>query len=177
MVTRLFREMSDPRVDIEALYDEQGSALFAFVLNLTRSEADTKDILQEIFCRVAREPALLDNIRKPGAFLMKMAYRLVVDQHRRKDVRDRHVESASVTEIFAATADPDEREFRRALTEAMSALPAEQRAVLHLKLWEELTFEQIAEALEISANTAASRYRYGIDKLRDALRPIYEEIQ
>ncbi len=59
----------------------------------------------------------------------------------------------------------------------MTVLPAEQRAVLHLKLWEELTFEQIAETLELSPNTAASRYRYGIDKLRDALRPVYEEIQ
>jgi RNA polymerase sigma-70 factor (ECF subfamily) len=45
-----------------------------------------------------------------------------------------------------------------------------------LKLWEGLTFEQIAEALDIPANTAASRYRYGLDKLRGLLRPIYEEL-
>lgn len=169
--------MSDPRVDIEALYDEQGSALFAFVLNLTRSEADTKDILQEIFCRVAREPALLRGVKSPGAFLMKMGYRMVIDQHRRRSVRERHAKETGACEIFATTADPDEREFRRALTDAMTTLPSEQRAVLHLKLWEELTFEEIAEALEVPANTAASRYRYGIDKLRDALRPLYEEIQ
>ena len=51
----------------------------------------------------------------------------------------------------------------------------EQRAVLHLKLWENLTFAQIAEALDISPHTAASRYRYALDKLRDVLRPVYEE--
>jgi RNA polymerase sigma-70 factor, ECF subfamily len=49
--------------------------------------------------------------------------------------------------------------------------------VVHLKLWEELTFEAIAEALGIPANTAASRYRYGIDKLRARLRPFYDEIK
>ena len=49
--------------------------------------------------------------------------------------------------------------------------------MLHLKLWEGLTFEQIAGALGISPNTAASRYRYGLDKLRDRLRPLYEEIK
>jgi RNA polymerase sigma-70 factor (ECF subfamily) len=49
--------------------------------------------------------------------------------------------------------------------------------VVHLKLWEELTFEEIAAALEIPPNTAASRYRYGLDKLRERLRPLYEEIQ
>jgi RNA polymerase sigma-70 factor (ECF subfamily) len=48
---------------------------------------------------------------------------------------------------------------------------------VHLKLWEHLTFEQIAEALEIPANTAASRYRYGLDKLRERLRPLYDEIK
>jgi RNA polymerase sigma-70 factor (ECF subfamily) len=40
-----------------------------------------------------------------------------------------------------------------------------------------MTFEQIAATLDIPANTAASRYRYGIDKLRDRLRPIYEEMK
>jgi RNA polymerase sigma-70 factor (ECF subfamily) len=48
--------------------------------------------------------------------------------------------------------------------------------VVHLKLWEGLTFEEIAAALETSANTAASRYRYGIDKMRARLRPFYDEI-
>ena len=47
--------------------------------------------------------------------------------------------------------------------------------MLHLKLWENLTFAQIAEALEISPHTAASRYRYALDKLRDVLRPVYTE--
>ena len=58
-----------------------------------------------------------------------------------------------------------------------SSFSADQRAVLHLKLWAGLTFEEIAVALEISPNTAASRYRYGIDKLRHLLRPLYDEIK
>jgi RNA polymerase sigma-70 factor (ECF subfamily) len=49
--------------------------------------------------------------------------------------------------------------------------------VVHLKLWDGLTFEQIAVALDIPLNTAASRYRYGLDKLRERLRPLYEEIK
>ena len=40
-----------------------------------------------------------------------------------------------------------------------------------------LTFEEIAATLEIPLNTAASRYRYGLDKLRARLRPLYEEIK
>jgi RNA polymerase sigma-70 factor, ECF subfamily len=59
----------------------------------------------------------------------------------------------------------------------LDSLPVDQRAVVHLKLWEELTFEAIAELLDIPSNTAASRYRYGLDKLRQRLRPLYREIQ
>jgi RNA polymerase sigma-70 factor (ECF subfamily) len=49
--------------------------------------------------------------------------------------------------------------------------------VVHLKLWEHQTFEEIAQILDIPPNTAASRYRYGLDKLRLRLRPLYEEIK
>ncbi|MBU6410606.1 MAG: sigma-70 family RNA polymerase sigma factor, partial [Verrucomicrobia bacterium] len=79
--------------------------------------------------------------------------------------------------LFAPAIDPDEQTFRAELAAALSELPQEQRAVLHLKLWDGLTFEEIAAALEISANTAASRYRYGLDKLRDRLRPLYGEVK
>ena len=45
------------------------------------------------------------------------------------------------------------------------------------KLWEDLTFAAIADALGISPNTAASRYRYALDKLRVRLRPHYDEMK
>ena len=58
-----------------------------------------------------------------------------------------------------------------ALAVAMERLPHEQREVLVMKIWNELTFAEIGEALEISQNTAASRYRYGLENLKKALRP------
>ena len=79
--------------------------------------------------------------------------------------------------IFAPASEPDERAFREALGAALGEIPVDQRAVVHLKLWEGLTFEQIAELLGIPLNTAASRYRYGLDKLRERLRPLYDEIR
>ena len=67
------------------------------------------------------------------------------------------------------------RAFGQALERAQ--LFDEQRTVAQLKLWEGLTFEEIAEAQDIPMNTAASRYRYALDKLRTLLRPIYGELQ
>jgi RNA polymerase sigma-70 factor (ECF subfamily) len=161
------------------LYEDHAQALFAFLLNFTRNETDTKDLLQEVFCKLARQPRLLDDARDERAFLIRLAHNLAIDLMRRRGARERTHEklAAESVAIFASAADPDEAAFRVTLSEALGELPAEQRAVVHLKLWEGLTFESIAEALDLSPNTAASRYRYGIDKLRDRLRPLYEEIK
>ncbi len=168
-----------PHDFLARVYDEHAQALFAFLLNLTRNESDTQDILQELFVRLARRPALLDSARDERAFLLRLVHNLAIDLMRRRGTRQRHQEHWAIeaTPLFAAAAFPDEQSFREALGEALGELPPEQRAVVHLKLWEGLTFEAIAEALDIPPNTAASRYRYGLDKLRQRLRPLYEEIK
>ncbi len=166
-------------LDLERLYDVHAQALFAFLLNFTRHEADTRDLLQELFVKLARNPGLLEGVREERAFLIRLAHNLAIDAIRRRSTREKNYDqlAADAAAFFAPSADPDEQAFRESLTQALGQFPADQRAVLHLKLWEGLTFEQIAEALGISPNTAASRYRYGLDKLRERLRPLYEEIK
>ena len=164
--------------NIERLYDEHAGPLFAFLLNFTRDEADTRDLLQELFIKLAREPGLLAGVRTERAFLMRLAHNAAVDLMRRRATRDRAKEGLAAEIMpFAPVDDPDEQVFRQELAAALGELPGEQRAVVHLKLWEGLTFEEIASVLEIPPNTAASRYRYGLDKLRGRLRPLYEEIK
>ena len=165
--------------DLELLYDEHGQALFAFLLNLTRNESDTHDVLQEVFIKLARQPDSLSGVRDERAFLLRLAHNSAVDLMRRRGTRERNYEqfAADSTGAFAYSADPDQRAFRQALGAALGELPPDQRAVVHLKLWEGLTFEAIADTLGLPLNTAASRYRYGLDKLRDRLRPLYEEIK
>ena len=165
--------------DFQRLYDEHAQALFAFLLNFTRDENDTRDLLQQIFVRLAREPDLLRGARQERAFLTRLAHNAAIDLLRRRGTRVKYHErfGAELIPTFAPAGDPDEQAFRQALSDALGKLPAEQRAVAHLKLWEGLTFEQIAEALDIPPNTAASRYRYGLDKLRERLRPLYDEIK
>ena len=166
-------------LDLDRLYDDHAQALFAFLLNFTRDEADTRDLLQEVFLKLAREPDLLRAARDERAFLIRLAHNAAVDLLRRRGTRMKYQElfgAESVTP-FAPTDEPDEQSFRNELAAALAELPPDQRAVVHLKLWEGLTFEQIASALDIPPNTAASRYRYGLDKMRARLRPLYEEIQ
>ena len=164
--------------DLRRLYDGHSQSLYAFLLNLTRDENDTRDLLQDIFIKLARDPKLLAGVRDERAFLIRLAHNAAIDLIRRRGTRDKTREQFAAESIspFAPANHPDKQTFRTALFEALAELPMEQRSVVHLKLWEGLTFEQIADALDIPSNTAASRYRYGLDKLRERLRPLYDEI-
>jgi RNA polymerase sigma-70 factor, ECF subfamily len=66
---------------------------------------------------------------------------------------------------------PPDRDYagERNLRRALAALPADQREVLVLHVWGELTFSEVGKLLGVSSNTVASRYRYGLTKLRELL--------
>ncbi len=165
--------------DLAALYDRHVNSLFAFLLPILRDEADVHDVLQELFRDLSLHPNTLAGVRDERGYLLRWVQHRAIDQIRRRQTRTRHVEAfrdEAVANPFAPTDDPDESTFRTRLAEALDELPREQRAVVQLKLWEQRTFEDIARILDIPANTAASRYRYGLDKLRTRLRPLYEEI-
>lgn len=168
-----------PAHDLGVLYDAHASSLLAFALSLTRSSADARDVLQDVFTRLAHHPRRLDDVRDARGFLLRLTHHAAIDLFRRQQRQLRQTEplGEAPPSAFASATDPDEQAFREALAGALAELPPDQRAVVHLKLWEGLTFEQIASLLDIPPNTAASRYRYGLEKLRSRLRPLYTEIQ
>ena len=162
-------------IDLERLYDDHAQALFGFLVNLTRNEEDTRDLLQELFVKLSRQPRLIENARDQRAYLLRLAHNGAIDLFRRRAVREKYQQETP--ELFAESVNPDEKAFREMLTVALETLPPEQRAVVHLKVWEDMTFDDIAAVLGVSINTAASRYRYALDKLRQRLRPLYDEIK
>ena len=166
-------------LELERLYDAHAPALFGFLSNLTRCPDDTRDLLQDLFFKLAQQPELLKGVRQERTFLLRMARNAALDLARRRQTRlntSDHLAADGVA-LFAPTPDPDERSFRAALSAALGDLPSDQREIVHLKLWEDLTFDQIAQLLDIPLNTAASRYRYGLEKLRARLQPVYDEIK
>lgn len=165
--------------NLARLYDQHADALFAFLLNLTRDQAETRDALQEVFLKLARRPDLVHGLRDERAFLLRLARNTALDLFRRRDASKRNETrfASEASPLFLPAATPDEQLFRDAVAGALTELPEDQRAVVHLKLWEGLTFEAIAAVLGIGPNTAASRYRYAVDKLRTRLRPLHQELQ
>lgn len=147
-----------------------GPKLLLCARQWTRSLADAEDVVQEAFVRYWRHQRGLPG--EPMALLVTSVRRAAFDLARREGRRTNREERASELDdrvaVFHASLDGDER--RAAIETAMQRLPGEQREVLVLKIWGELTFEQIGTELEISPNTAASRYRYALAALRQELK-------
>jgi RNA polymerase sigma-70 factor (ECF subfamily) len=159
---------------LETLYDAHAAGVFHYLNGIVKSEADAKDLLQDFFIKLAaRELPPLENER---AYLLRIAHRMAIDWLRRHGARER-AESAHPQAVFATSEDPDAAKLSREVETALHALPPEQRSIAEMRLWHGLTFEQIAEVQRIPLNTAASRFRYALEKLRSLLQPLYDEIR
>lgn len=147
-----------------------GPKLLLCARQWTRSLADAEDVVQDAFVRYWRRQRSLGG--DPQALLLTSIRRAAFDlarRNRRRTDREEHAEDdRDETEgLFAPLAEADDR--RRAIEAALQLLPVEQREVLVLKIWGELTFDEIARQLDIPLNTAASRYRYALAALRREL--------
>jgi RNA polymerase sigma-70 factor, ECF subfamily len=129
-----------------------------------RSEADAQDLVQEAVVETWRRHG---SGLPPPALVLATIRRRAVDLGRSEDRRTGR-ERAATRDLPEAWLDSslEDRELKLQIAEAMSRLPAIYREVITLRVWGELTFAQIADVLDIPANTAASRYRYGLAELR-----------
>ena len=164
--------MEDAHDSWKDWFKVHGPRLLLCARQWTRSLADAEDVVQDAFVRFWRRqrqlggepfPLLVTSVRRAAIDLCRRETRRVV----REDGAQENREIASPLFEIQADAESDER--RKAIEAGIAALPAEQREVLVLKIWGELTFEQIAKQLGLSPNTAASRYRYALAALRQHL--------
>lgn len=153
-----------------ALYDAHGPRTFRYLLALLGNRAEAEDALQVVFVELARHPELLDRIETPAAYLITAARNVALRARASADRRRSKEAPLGAAELLEARDSErcDPAEITR-LERAIRQLPDEQREVLCLKAFEGMTFNEIAAALGIPANTAASRYRYALDKLRTLL--------
>jgi RNA polymerase sigma factor (sigma-70 family) len=150
----------------EVCFSELGPGLVLFARQWVRSRADAEDIVQDAFVKFWRRNHNVENRGLLYAAVRSAALDLIRRDSRRAR---REAEALSGTDGSVEPQFEIENEFERNLFLAVDRLPREQREVLVMKIWDELTFAEIGEALQISQNTAASRYRYALAALRKNL--------
>jgi RNA polymerase sigma-70 factor, ECF subfamily len=149
--------------DWKVCFTSVAPGLLLFARQWTRSRADAEDIVQEAFVRFWKRNHKIDNRALLYATVRSIALdRVRGDKRRARREAEAVSESGQVVEPQFELAD----EAQLSLAAAVDRLPHEQREVLVMKIWNELTFAEIASALGISQNTAASRYRYALAALK-----------
>ncbi len=142
-----------------------------FARDRTVSTADAEDVLQEALVEAwERTP----RGRTPDAALVYATIRRrAIDLGRSRQRRAlREEKSAPDEDVAWFECDLEHAETRALVETAVRSLPDIYREVVSLKIWGELTFAQIAEAVGCPPNTAASRYRYGLEALRQRLKGV-----
>jgi RNA polymerase sigma-70 factor (ECF subfamily) len=141
-------------------------ALLLFARQYVATTAEAQDAVQDGFVRFwkARQRAADET-----AYLYACVRTAALDLRRSRSARQKR--EAAMAEEAILTAPPELDERRRLVELAVAQLPEEQREVVVMKIWSELTFAQIAAALGIPANTAASRYRYAMERMQKLLLP------
>jgi RNA polymerase sigma-70 factor (ECF subfamily) len=167
----LYRQERKRRsLDIEELYERHGESLYRYLVFKLGAAEDAEDVLQESFCRFARYDLRWRLVRNPQAFVFRVARNEANRFLRCKLGRQegQRMIAAGGMGAFATAFAPPGDPSAALLLERAGELPVEQREVVYLKVFDGLTFREIASVCGVSANTAASRYRYGIEKLRAA---------
>ena len=154
----------------EEWLEAHAGKLLLFARQQCRLPADAEDLLQEALVESWTRHAGPD--LPPLPLVYSTIRRRAIDQARSLDRRQSREQASAemAPEWFVEDFDGDDDS--RVVQAAMEQLPVDQREVLTLKIWGDLTFRAIAETLGEPLNTVASRYRYALEALRKVLEEI-----
>jgi len=174
--------------EADLLAGAQGGNLFAFdeivrryqrrvystALRIVRRHDLADDVTQEAFLRAHRALGSYDRGRPFGPWICRIAANLAINHVRSPEAREEALDEGALDLSPAAASDGPlgallEKEARSVLEEAVGRLPAEQRAVFVLRAFEDLSYKEIAQALDLSVGTVMSRLSRAREKLRGAL--------
>jgi RNA polymerase sigma-70 factor, ECF subfamily len=150
---------------LEVIYDAYSRAVYRQALMLLGSAADAEDVLQEVFLKLVRRRG--SPVRDLTAYLLTAARHEACSILRRRG-RETWDGTLEETDLAPVDAHADFAE-TDAVRAAVAALPESQRQVVILKFYDQMTFAEIARVARASINTVASRYRYALKRLREAL--------
>jgi RNA polymerase sigma-70 factor (ECF subfamily) len=159
--------------DVRHLYDRHGPALLAYACSFVVDVAAGEDVLHQVFLRLLQKNTPVPDV--PLAYLYRSVRNAALNARRDGQRELAHDFAASEHGVLFEHRDGGNREAALALQSALFALPEEQREVVVLRIWSGMTFDEVAALTGVPLNTAASRYRYALETLREQLKPYVKQ--
>lgn len=162
---------------LERIYQKYKTDLLVLAMALLNDKSAAEDVLHDVYLSFVQS---LEKFRLTGTL---RGYLLTCVANRARNInKAKHHQSLGLETVDSLGSDSNEpansiicNEQLNQLSSAMAQLPYDQREVILLHHQAEMTFKAIAKSIGISTNTAKSRYRYGLDKLRLILDEVKNE--
>ena len=162
-------------IALETLVNRHKLQIFNFINSKINDRDTSEDIFQDTFIKVIRtlKNGLYNEEGKFLPWIMRIAHNLVID-HFRKSNRIPTIENKEEFDIFQFVSDtaPNaeniliEDQILKDIQKLIQELPDDQKEVLIMRLYRDMSFKEIAENTKVSINTALGRMRYAIINLR-----------
>jgi RNA polymerase sigma-70 factor (ECF subfamily) len=155
---------NDPAA-VVMIWERYASDLFAYLQAVLCSRHDAEDVLQTVFVRIVQKRHRLAKARHLDAYVYRIARNEAFSFISRRK-REPNVETVNKSWLIAPEGHKEQNELAEQLQAVLALLPRPQREVIVMKIYRQKTFLEISRILGLSQNTVASRYRYGMEKLR-----------
>jgi RNA polymerase sigma-70 factor (ECF subfamily) len=166
----------------EVIYDRHATAAYSLARRMCGTRAMAEDVVQDAFLSLWRRLDRYDPARgEVRSWLLRIVHNGAIDKLRRSRLQDGHrscdegiedrLEAPERTEL-----EVEQREQAQEVRRALEALPSEQRRVIELAYFDDLTHTQIASMLDMPVGTVKGRMRLGLTKLQAQLRPGLEKV-
>ena len=161
---------NDPAA-VELMWNRYADDLFAYLLAVLCSRHDAEDVLQTVFVKIVQKRDRLAKARRLDAYVYRIARNEAFSFISRRK-KDRTIKTVDESWLNLPEGHKETNELAEQIQAALARLPEQQREVIVMKIYRQKTFLEISRLLGLSQNTVASRYRYGMEKLRILLGDI-----
>ena len=178
--------LNGDNTSFEILLTRHKSRIFAFIMSKIKNRDLSEDIFQDTFIKVINS-LQKGKYNEEGKFLpwmMRIAHNLVID-HFRKETKMRKVRPTAKFDIFDVLDDGNKNQedvmmqtqVHADLNVLIEQLPKDQKEVLKMRYFEDLSFKQISDLTGTSINTALGRMRYALINLRKLAEKQHIDLQ
>lgn len=158
------------------LINRHQNQIYSYIMTLVKNKQLADDIFQDTFLKIIQtvKAGKYDDDGRFVPFAMRIAHNLVID-HFRKETRIPMVESASEDYSFLDNAPVSDLSIEQSMVmeqvyadlhKMIDYLPMDQREVLRMRIYDDMSFKDIAEVTNVSINTALGRMRYALLNMR-----------
>jgi len=157
---------------LESLYAGERNRLFTYALSFLGDAEGSEDVVQDVFRKLCEAPVKAADLR---AFVYRCVRNRALDVVRSQARRKRNPAEEAIASIYAIDQPAPwagllSQERAKQVEQALRTLRAEEREVLVLRIYGDMTFDSISKVLEAPLGTVTSQYRRALAKLRRRLQ-------